>query len=756
MDYDLILSLIEGGDLTKAENILRQILKKNKSDFNSLILLSEVYRKTDNLHEATKLLFRAHLIQPQNINLLNRLSQFYYQTGRPDQAISTLKKALQLQPDTIEIKVNLANIYANLENYSETINYCLSAIECDPKFLPAYLLCHDSFIQSGEKVEAEKLINQAIELMPDEAQLYISRAQLYEKQSRYADALNDLNTARNFGLNTSDMNLREANIHFKSQNYYKAISFYSEAISLNAKNSEAYIGKANCLYKLNKRNESFEFYNFAGELDQNCQNAHIGKAIIYNDRYLLRESLQEYEQAQKLSQEVGFLVETTTFIKQKLCDWTTINQDKEILIAKINKNKILKNALSTLSISDDETLNKNAALNYVISNFSPDIKKRLTYLHKENKKIKIGYFSSDFYNHATSHLIANVIELHDRSQFEIYGFSFGSAPEDNYRKRLISAFDYFFDITSLSDDESAQFVREKKIDIALDLKGLTKDHRLGIFMSQAAPIQINYLGFPGSLGVNYFDYIIADKIVIPENNKEIFCEKIIYMPDSYQPNDPEKIISEEIFYRKDYGLPNEAFVFCCFNNSYKILPQTFNLWLGILKETPNSVLWLLEDNEEANRNLKFYASQHGVDEKRIIFAPRELLPKHLGRHQLADLFLDTLPYCAHTTASDALFAGLPLLTLVGKTFAGRVAASLLSACNLDELITRTPSTFKERALYFYRNAAELRNIRKKLQDNISNLALFNSKKYTRNLESAFIKIYEKRLMNEPNDHIILS
>lgn len=756
MDQNLIISLIEKGDLSKADKILRQLIQKNKNDFRSLILLSEIRQKSGDLSESVKLLFRAHLIQPNNINILNKLSELYYQTQRTDQAISSLKKALAIQPDAVELKVNLANIYAHLDKYHESISYCLSAIENDSQFLPAYLLCYDVLMQLGEKSRAADLINQGIELMPDTAELYICRSQLYEEKSRFSEALSDLNLMRNLGVNSSDIYLKEANILFKCQKYYEALSSYSEAISLNPNASEAYIGKANCLYKLNEKNIALEFYNIATKLDQNCQSAYIGKAIIYSDLYRLKDSLHEYEQAQRLSKETDFILETIIFIKQKLCDWSSASLDKDRLFTKIKTNGLMRNVFSTLSISDDENLNKQAALNYITNNFSQKKEKNLINTYKDNKKIKIGYFSNDFYNHATSHLIANVIELHDRDKFEIYGFSFGQAPEDDYRKRLRSGFDHFFDITSLSDYEAAHLARQNKIDIALDLKGLTKDHRLGIFLSQAAPIQINYLGFPGSLAVNYFDYIIADKIIIPESNQERFCEKIIYMPDSYQPNDPIKVISKKYLSRKDYHLPDEIFVFCCFNNSYKILPETFNLWLDILKEAPNSVLWLLEDNQDASRNLKSYASQHGVDQGRIIFASREPLATHLARHKLADLFLDTLPYCAHTTASDALFAGLPLLTLMGKTFAGRVAASLLSACNLDELITHTPCAFKDLALHFYQNRQELRDLREKLQSNISNLALFDSKKYTKNLEIAFVKIHEKRLMNEPNDHIILS
>jgi predicted O-linked N-acetylglucosamine transferase (SPINDLY family) len=361
----------------------------------------------------------------------------------------------------------------------------------------------------------------------------------------------------------------------------------------------------------------------------------------------------------------------------------------------------------------------------------------------------VGYFSADFHNHATGYLMAELFELHDKSKFELIGFSFGPIANDEMRQRLAKSFDQFIEVGKKSDVEIAKLSRDLNIDIAIDLKGFTQDSRTGIFAYRAAPIQVNYLGYPGTMGADYIDYIIADKTLIPLETQSYYSEKVAYLPDSYQVNDRKRSISGQQFTREELSLPENGFIFCCFNNNFKILPTTFACWMRILKAVEGSALWLFQDNHWAVDNLKKEASNHGIDASRLVFAERMPLSEHLARHNLADLFLDTLPYNAHTTCSDSLWAGLPVLTLMGHTFPGRVSASLLSALGLPELITKTQDEYEALAIELAKNPHNLAEIKFKLANNRFTFPLFGTPLFIKNLEAVYIKMHERYLEGLP-------
>jgi predicted O-linked N-acetylglucosamine transferase (SPINDLY family) len=349
--------------------------------------------------------------------------------------------------------------------------------------------------------------------------------------------------------------------------------------------------------------------------------------------------------------------------------------------------------------------------------------------------------------------MAELFELHDKNQFELIGFSFGPIVNDDVRQRLLKSFDQFIEVGRKSDIEVIKLSRDLNIDIAVDLKGVTQDARTGIFAHRAAPIQVNYLGYPGTLGADYMDYIIADKTLISPELHSYYSEKVVYLPNSYQVNDRKRLISDRQFTRQDLGLPEQGFVFCCFNNNYKILPTTLEGWMRILKAVEGSVLWFLQDNLWVAQNLKKEAKNRGIDAQRLVFAERMPLPDHLARHRLADLFLDTFPYNAHTTTSDALWAGLPVLTLIGQSFASRVAASLLNTIGLPELIANTQEEYEALAIELALNTKRLADIKLKLAKNRLSTPLFNTPLFTKNLEAAYIQMYERHHSGLEPDHI---
>jgi len=357
-------------------------------------------------------------------------------------------------------------------------------------------------------------------------------------------------------------------------------------------------------------------------------------------------------------------------------------------------------------------------------------------------RLKIGYFSADFHNFPGMYLMAGLLESHDRERFEVYAFSYGPDKDDAMRRRIVAAVDHFIDIREMSTQEAVDLSREHGIDIALHRNGHTKGSRTELFQQRLAPVQISYLGYPGTLGADFIDYLVADPVVIPEEERQYYSEKIIYLPDTYQPNDNTRQIAETNTTRADFGLPEEGFVLCCFNQNYKISPQEFDIWMRVLGQVEGSVLWLLKSNRWAEENLKKEAEHRGIDPSRVIFAEKIPHAEHLARHKHADLFVDTFNYNAHTTASDALWSGLPIVTKQGRQFAARVAASLLRAVGLPELITESEGDYERLILELAHDRQRLGAIKETLKANRHTEPLFDTQRYARNLEAGFDRAYD--------------
>ncbi|MBT2325390.1 UDP-N-acetylglucosamine-peptide N-acetylglucosaminyltransferase [Variovorax paradoxus] len=377
------------------------------------------------------------------------------------------------------------------------------------------------------------------------------------------------------------------------------------------------------------------------------------------------------------------------------------------------------------------------------------------------ERIRLGYFSADFHAHATTLLMTELIEQHDRTQFEVFLFSFGARHHDDVTARLSKAVDHFLDVAERSDASICALARELGIDIAIDLKGYTQNCRVGIFAGRAAPVQVNYLGYPGSIGVTFIDYIIGDAIVTPVDHAAFYTEKIVTLQHCYQPNSPAmrpiaSMIGDRATARRVAGLPAEGFVFCCFNNTYKITPAVFEIWMRLLGAISGSVLWLYEPDSQVAPRLRQMAVEQGIDAERLVFAPRQPLSDHLARHALADLFLDTFPCNAHTTGSDALWAGLPVLTCLGTTFSSRVAASLLSAVGLPELITTSLQEYEVAALGLAKNPDSLKRHREQLLKARDHAPLFNVDCYRRRLENAYRSMWNRYQRGDAPAPIVVS
>ena len=376
-------------------------------------------------------------------------------------------------------------------------------------------------------------------------------------------------------------------------------------------------------------------------------------------------------------------------------------------------------------------------------------------MHNNKEKIVIGYFSSDFKYHAIGQLIVELLELHDKKKFEIIGF-YNDNIEDDLTIRIKKSFSKFYNIKNLINSKVISLTKDLEVDIAIDLNGYTKNSRVDIFSERFCPLQISFLGYPGTSGIKNIDYLIADKNLIPEKNKKHYTEKIIYLPNCYQPSDSGRLVIDKKLTRDKFNLKNNQFVFCCFNTAHKINPKIFDCWANILREIDNSVIWLSENNNISQKNLKQEAMLRKIDPERIIFCKRTSSQEHIKRYQLADLFLDTFPYGAHTTANEALFSGLPIITIIGESFQSRVCSSLLTTIGLKELITNSYKEYENLAINIAKNTQKLQSIKENLKMNIKNSPLFKSKFYTENLEKAYIDIYERHNNNLEPEHIYIN
>jgi predicted O-linked N-acetylglucosamine transferase (SPINDLY family) len=645
-----------------------------------------------------------------------------YRQGKWEEAENFGRRALTAQANAFEV-LHLLGIIALREGRLAEANELLArAVNANPKSADAQNSRGAALRAIGRHEEAQQCYDRAISLRPDHAGAHLNSGTLWGEMNEHVAAL----------------------------------ACFDTAIRIRPDLAEAHYNRGVALASLGRHQDAIASYDRTIALRPDFVSAHHNRASSLADLRRHLEALHGFERALQLRPSHAYLFGAWLFAKLRICDWTEIDSQLVLLTQKLERReKATRPFLSLVALNSPAS--QRLAAEVLVADKYPGKAAHPGFpgivSHVKHDRIRVGYFSADFHEHATCHLIAGLLERHDRRRFEVFAFSFGLDRHDAMRTRVSAACDGFIDITRRSDADVARLSREMEIDIAVDLKGFTEDCRTGIFARRAAPVQVSYLGYPGTMGADYIDYLVADRTVIPETERKHYSEKIAYLPDSYQVNDSKRTILDRSYTRQQLGLPLNGFVYCCFNNVHKILPGMFDVWMRILLRVEGSVLWLLDDNEWATNNLRTEASRRGVDPKRLVFAQRIAAPDHLARHRVADLVLDTLPYNAHTTASDALWAGVPVLTRCGETFAGRVAASLLRAVGLTELVAHTEHEYEETAVELANAPRIMCRIRDHLTSNRSVFPLFDTDRFAANLENLYIVMHERRCAGLPPDHI---
>jgi protein O-GlcNAc transferase len=612
--------------------------------------------------------------------------------------------------------------------------------------------------QLGDRAAGVRQVKKAVSLEPHDAQALQNLGSLLAQEGKLEDAVDFFERARTIAPDHTETLINLGTALTELGRLAEAHSCFESAAEASPNNAKAHYELGNALVKRGMRRKASTSYRRALELRPNFAEAHFRLGSALRDQGKIAEGIAAYKRALKHKPDYGPAMVALLHQLQHACQWDDAAKlDQRVTLATeaaIDRDltPVESPFLNVIRCPDPER-------NWIVARLrAREIEKKIrgtlsapTFRHRKrvaHSIIKVGYLSNDYFDHATAHLMLGLFALHDRSRFRIYGYSYGEDDGSRYRARISEACDEFIDIAELSYREAADRVYQDRVDILVDLKGYTLGNRLEICAYRPAPVQATYLGFPGTTGANYFDYIIADKIVAPKEEARWFSEKLVHLPDCYQVNDDGQKISSTPAKREDFGLSSEAFVFCSFVTPYKIEPVMFDAWMAILRELPGSVLWLYRGNALVENNLKREAMARGVKADRLVFADKMDKAEHLARLALADLGLDTRIYNGHTTTSDALWAGVPVIAMTGSHFASRVSTSILTAIGLPDLVTDSLESYQALAIRLARQRAELRALRAKLEQNRATKPLFDTARFTRNIECAFVRMWELFLKDD--------
>jgi predicted O-linked N-acetylglucosamine transferase (SPINDLY family) len=719
------LELHQSGKLDEADAIYRQVLEREPRHSDALTLLGTLQAQLRNFEEAARLMGISLEINPRQVNALYNRGIALEELKRLDEAVTSYDRALALKADSPEILNNRGNALAKLTRFPEAVESYDRAIALRPDYADAHFNRGSALAEIGRFEEALGCFERVISLQPARAAAHHGRADMLAQLKRYD----------------------------------RALESYDQAVALDPGNPVVFNNRGNALASLAHRYDALQSYERALELQPDYLEALVNRGQTLSEIGRHEEALDCHSRAMALNPDAAqafpYMPGRVACARLYVCDWSGYQESVSAIAERCLAGDRVIVPFGACQLLDSAELQYRSARNFVEDRNPASRHPVWTGGRTARDRIRLGYVSFDFREHMMAYQIAGIVERHDRSRFETIALSLYPKAAGPMQERLRNAFERFVDVGHQGDLEIARLARELEVDILVDLTGHTRGGRMGLFAHRPAPIQVNF-NCPGTSGADYLDYIIADRIVVPPEHHHFYSEKVVYLPDTFLPNSPRSIRPDTPS-RNDAGLPERGFVFCSFNNSYKFRPRIFDVWMRLLSRFEDSVLWLTRANETVVGNLRREAKARGVDPRRLIFAPRvDPLEDHLARQRNADLFLDTLPYNAQTTAADALWAGLPVLTCIGGSFSGRVAASALTAIGLSELITGSLDEYETLASSLVLDPGRLQRIRETLAHNRLVHPLFDTSRFARHLESAFEKMWELHRRGEPPRHFAVA
>ena len=736
------------GDLAGAEKGYREILRADTRHFDAAYLLGLVLLQSGRCEQAEAQFRRAIKINPNVAAAFHDRGNALLELARPADALAQYDRTIALDPNFAEAYNNRGIALLRLTRLEEAVGSFDRAIALNADHAAAHYNRGNALRRLKRHDEALSSYQRAIALRPRHVEAHNNLANTLLDLHRPDAALAAYDKIIAINPLFVEAHCNRASALIELRRLPDALAAADRALTLHSDFALAWLARADALRNLRRQEDSLAAYDRAVALQPDLADAYAGRAHALHSLKRHDEAAQDWAKVLQLYPDYDFAKGYLAHQKKMACDWSGLEELRWSIREDVRAGKASAEPFGYQALSDSAPDLKRCAELFVQREFPAAPTPLCRADRYDHDKIRIGYVSGEFRQHATSILMVELFELHDRHRFELFAFDSGDDDGSDIRRRITAAFDHVVDIAGMGDAAAAAAVRQNEIDLLVNLNGFFGEARTGIFSRRPAPIQINYLGYPGTIGADYIDYIIADPVVIRPEHEDCYVEKIVWLPDCYQVNDSTRPIVE-MPTRAGAMLPDEGFIFCCFNNSYKIAPEVFDVWMRLLDRVDGSILWLIEDNARAAHNLRREAERRGVEPERLVFASRASPAEHLARQRLADLFVDTLPYNAHTTASDALWAGVPVLTCLGSTFPGRVAASLLQAVGLPELITPSLGDYEALALRLAQERGLLSSLKARLAQNRLTSPLFDTKRFARHVEAAYVTMWERHRSGEP-------
>jgi protein O-GlcNAc transferase len=659
-------------------------------------------------------------LEPNHFESLHLLGLIEFTKDRFSDAIDLIEKAVKLYPKYVAAYYNLGRAYEEAKQLDKALENYEKATRLDPKYAEAFGSMGNVLDEKGKHKEAVAAFDTALRLDPNSAQALTNKGVALRHLHRLEEALECHNRAISIFPDYIDAFVNRGGVLFDMKGYEFSARCFAHVIKLKPDMAIAYLKLSESEREMGQLDKALKNAERAYELDPLLKNC-------FTNRYMIRADL---------------------------CDWREYHQDVKIIRDMIEAGSTDISPFTVHGTWNERDIQLKAGLNngqlydFLVAQETPPV------FEKTRKtKIRIAYISGDFRDHPVSQLVTGLLENHDRDRFEVVAFSLGINTNDDFHKRVLRAVNEYYHVEKLTNADITKLIREKNIDVAIDLSGYTAFSKPEIYARRVAPVQVSYLGYSGTTGASFMDYIIGDETIIPEHHRSGYSEKVAYMPNTYMPSDDSRVMADRVFTRQDLGLPETGVVYCAFNNPNKLNPETFSSYMKILKGVEGSVLWLNAKNPLTRANLKKEAEARGVDGTRLVFSSYVSNAEHYRRYQNADIFLDSLPYNAHTTCNECLWAGLPVLTRPGEAFAARVAASLTKTVGLDELIVSSAAEFEEKAIYFGENPSEFARLKTKLKENSPKSSLFDAPQYARYIENLYVQMHQRFIDGLAPEHI---
>jgi len=743
------------GKLAPAADFYKKILDIDSRDINALTNLGTIHLQNEHYDEAIRLIGASVAVNPRQPVAFNNLGCAFQDAGRPGEALDSYDRALDLVPDYAEAHYNRGNTLHSLGRLEEAV----AAYDRTVALIPEH---GEAFSNRGIVLATLERFDEAIDsfdavirLYPDYVEAHHNRTSALKELNRNEEALAGYDAILRLTPRDAEIHNNRGNLLREMGRYVDALASYDAALTLRDTIPEIHLNRVSVLLTLGRYDDALLGSERAVALGPEGAAAHFSHGNVLSTLKRYREAVQSYERAFLIDPLHDYLPGNLLHTRQQVCDWTGLEEGFLHLLEGVDAGEKAAAPFALLATPATPAQQTRAAELYRKDKFPLVSQTGRVNPSRYHDRIRIGYFSADFCLHPVAHMIAGLFEAHDRARFEVTGFSLGPPKRDEMRRRLEQAFDHFVDCEKYADSEIAALARDREIDIGVDLNGFTDGARNGVFARRAAPVQVNYIGFPGPSGNGYIDYTIADSIVIPPEYRAGYSEKIAFLPESYLMYDVPRTTGQ-LFTRAEHGLPESGFVFCCFNNNFKITPSVFDIWMRLLDRLPGSVLWLLAANEASKSNLRSEAERRGIVADRLVFAPRMPLSDHLMRYRCADLSLDTEFYNGHTTTLDSLWAGTPVITCPGRAFASRVAASALLAAGLPDFVTASWEAYEALAFDLATGSDRLLAAKETLSSGARDCSLFDNQTYARGLEAAYARMWERQLRGEAPEDIRVS